>query len=57
MEEVFRLGWFNSLKDEAGKTHIARRIRRIEMAKEKITRWDVLDYLDNEKSIAVYHPD
>ena len=24
------------------------------MAKEKITQWDVLDYLDNEKSIAAY---
>ena len=24
------------------------------MAKEKITRWDILDYLDNEKSIAAY---
>jgi probable addiction module antidote protein len=24
------------------------------MAKEKITRWNVLDYLDNEKSIAAY---
>jgi probable addiction module antidote protein len=24
------------------------------MAKEKITRWNILDYLDNEKSIAAY---
>ena len=24
------------------------------MAKEKITRWDILDYLDNEESIAAY---
>ena len=24
------------------------------MAKEKITRWDILDYLDNEKSVAAY---
>ena len=24
------------------------------MAKERITRWDILDYLDNEKSIAAY---
>jgi len=24
------------------------------MAKEKISRWNVLDYLDNEKSIAAY---
>jgi probable addiction module antidote protein len=24
------------------------------MAKEKVTRWDILDYLDNEKSIAAY---
>ena len=24
------------------------------MTKEKITRWDILDYLDNEKSIAAY---
>ena len=24
------------------------------MAKEKITRWDILDYLDNEVSIAAY---
>ena len=24
------------------------------MAQEKITRWEILDYLDNEKSIAAY---
>ena len=24
------------------------------MRKEKITRWDILDYLDNEESIAAY---
>ena len=24
------------------------------MVKEKITRWDILDYLDNEESIAAY---
>ena len=24
------------------------------MAKEKITRWNILDYLDNEKAIAAY---
>ena len=24
------------------------------MAKEKVTRWNILDYLDNEKSIAAY---
>ena len=24
------------------------------MTREKITRWDILDYLDNEKSIAAY---
>jgi probable addiction module antidote protein len=24
------------------------------MTKEKITQWDILDYLDNEKSIAAY---
>jgi probable addiction module antidote protein len=27
---------------------------RCDMPKEKITRWDILDYLDNEKSIAAY---